>query len=169
MKKIIILTLSTLLFISFSCKTDNSKEQIVEKVEIRQWKPEDTRTITGVSSKRGLISKTDQATSGYVLFSPAFSTQSYLMDMDGNIVHSWTGELSTMLNGYLLENGHLIRLERDIDFPTFAAGGQAGRIREYDWDGNMVWDFEYANENELTHHDIEIMPNGNILAISYEV
>ena len=84
-------------------------------------------------------------------------------------MHSWTGVLSTLLHGYLLENGHLIRLERDIDFPTFAAGGQAGRIREYDWDGNMVWDFEYANENELIHHDIEILPNGNVLAISYEV
>jgi len=169
MKNRIIIFFTALLFISFSCKNDNSKEQIAEKPEIRQWKPEDTRTITGVTSKRGLINKTDKATPGYVLFSPAFSTQSYLMDMDGAIVHSWGGELSTMLNGYLLENGHLIRLERDEDFPTFAAGGQAGRIREYDWDGNMVWDFEYANENELTHHDIEIMPNGNILAISYEV
>ncbi|MCK5402244.1 MAG: aryl-sulfate sulfotransferase, partial [Flavobacteriaceae bacterium] len=169
MKIRIVLFLTTLLFISYSCKKLDDNNQITEKTEIRQWKPEDTRTITGVTSKRGLINKTDQATQGYVLFSPAFSTQTYLMDMDGNIVHSWTGELSTMLNGYLLESGHLIRLERDIDFPTFAAGGQAGRIREYDWDGNMVWDFEYANENELTHHDIEIMPNGNILAISYEV
>jgi len=40
---------------------------------------------------------------------------------------------------------------------------------EYDWDGNKIWDFEYANEKELIHHDIEIMPNGNILAIAYEV
>jgi Arylsulfotransferase (ASST) len=169
MKIHITLFFAALLFISYSCKNDNAKESITEEVEIRQWNPEDTRTITGFSSKRGLISKTDQATPGYVLFSPGNSTQSYLMNMDGDIVHSWAGELSTLLHGYLLENGHLIRLERDDDFPTFAAGGQAGRIREYDWEGNMVWDFEYANENELTHHDIEILPNGNILAISYEV
>jgi hypothetical protein len=32
----------------------------------------------------------------------------------------------------------------------------------------MVWDFKYYSETELTHHDIEVMPNGNILAISYE-
>ncbi len=73
------------------------------------------------------------------------------------------------MQSYLQDNGNLIRLERDIDFPTFAAGGQAGRIREYDWDGNMLWDYEYATETELIHHDIEILPNGNILAISYEV
>jgi Arylsulfotransferase (ASST) len=169
MKIRITLFFAALLFISYSCKNDNAKEPITEKVEIRQWNPEDTRTITGASSKRGLIKKTDKATPGYVLFSPGNSTQSYLMNMDGDVVHSWTGELSTLLHGYLLKNGHLIRLERDDDFPTFAAGGQAGRIREYDWDGNMVWDFESANENELTHHDIEILPNGNILAIAYEV
>lgn len=90
------------------------------------------------------------------------------MDKDGHIVHSWTGDLNSM-HSYLTEEGHLFRLERDIDFPVFAAGGQAGRIREYDWDGNLLWDFKYANENELTHHDFELMPNGNILAIAYEV
>ena len=91
------------------------------------------------------------------------------MDKQGRIVHRWKGELHTILSAYLLENGHLVRLERDTDFPTFAAGGIAGRIREYDWDGNLLWDFEYASDKELIHHDIEVMPNGNILAISYEV
>ena len=168
MKIRILLTLSALLFISFSCKKDNVDKQITEKTEIRQWKPKDKRNLAGVNAKRGLIIKTDKATPGYVLFQPSSSVQTFLIDMDGNVVHTWTGELNSM-QSYLLENGHLVRLERDIDFPTFAAGGQSGRIREYDWEGNMVWDFEYADEDELIHHDIEIMPNGNILAISYEV
>jgi len=169
MKRHIFLTISALLFITYSCKTDNSKEQITEKVEIRQWKPEDTRSITGATAKRGLIKRTDQATPGYVLFNVIFTgTETYLINLDGEVVHSWKSDLSPG-SSYLQENGHLIQLERDNDFPTFAAGGQAGRIREYDWDGNMLWDFEYANENELTHHDIEVMPNGNILAIAYEV
>jgi len=143
--------------------------QIAEKVEIRQWKPEDTRSITDATAKRGLIKKTDQATPGYVLFNEIFTgTETYLINLDGEVVHSWKSDLSPG-SSYLQENGHLIQLERDEGFPTFAAGGQAGRIREYDWEGNMLWDFEYANENELTHHDIEVMPNGNILAISYEV
>lgn len=167
MKKSISLVFVALLFITFSCKTD-TQELAKVKPEIRQWKPEDTRSITGVTAKRGLISKTAQATSGYVLFQPSSSVQTYLMDMGGAIVHTWTGELFS-LHSYLQENGHLIKLELDLDFPTFSAGGQAGRIREYDWEGNMVWDFKYANANELIHHDIEVLPNGNILAISYEV
>ena len=165
-----ILTVLTLLFLTtYSCKTDKSQNEEIQTVEIRQWKPEDLRTIAGNRLKRGLITKTEKATPGYTLFSPYNGTVTFLMDDDGNIVHSWTGELSAALSGYLLEDGHLIRVERDIDFPTFAAGGAAGRIREYDWDGNLVWDFEYANEKELVHHDLEVLPNGNVLAISFEL
>jgi hypothetical protein len=169
MKKSIFLIVTGLLLICFSCKNETTKEKTLKKVEVRQWKPEDLRAIAGNRAKRGLISKSDAATPGYVLFSPYTGTKTFLMDKDGRVVHQWVGELSATLNGYLLENGHLIRMERDVDFPTFAAGGQAGRLREYDWGGNMVWDFEYANEKELLHHDLEVLPNGNILAISFEL
>lgn len=169
MKIRFIVLLSLLLVFAFSCKTDNSKQEVSETVEVRQWKPEDLRAIAGNRAKRGLISKSDMATQGYVLFSPYTGTTTFLMDKDGMVVHKWEGELSATLNGYLLENGHLIRMERDVDFPTFAAGGLGGRLREYDWDGNLVWDFEYANEKEVMHHDLEVLPNGNILAISFEL
>ena len=156
-------------FTFFSCKTDNSKKDAVQIEEIRQWNPEDTRPLAGVTEKRGLILKTDMATPGYIMFSPSFGTDTYLMDLDGKIVHKWAGEVSTMMSSYLFQNGHLFRLERDENFPTFAFGGQAGIIREYDWDGNLIWDYKLANEKELLHHDIEVMPNGNVLAICYEV
>jgi len=169
MKIRITLFFATLLFISYSCKTDNSKEQITDRTEVHVWKPEDTRPLAGVTEKRGLILKTNKATPGYVLFSPSFGTDTYLMNLDGKIVHKWSGELNTMLSSYLFENGHLLRLERDEDFPTFAFGGQAGIIREYDWDGKLLWDYKLANANELIHHDIEMMPNGNVLAINYKV
>ncbi len=168
MKRSFILLLSALFLFTLGCKTEPKPEAETEPIAVREWKPEDTRSITGVNAKRGLITKTDKASDGYMLFQPMASTKTYLTNLDGEIVHSWEGELNSM-QSYLFENGNLLRLERDIDFPTFAAGGQAGRIREYDWQGNMLWDFEYATESELTHHDIEPMPNGNVLAIAYEV
>jgi len=167
MKKNICLVFTALLFISYSCKTETSKKEVSENKEIRQWKPEDTRSLTGLFDKRGLINDSEYDTQGYVLYEPSLGTFSYLMDKQGDIVHQWTASLNS-LNSYLMPNGHLFRLERDENFPTFAAGGQAGRIREYDWDGNMVWDFKYFDEKKLLHHDFEIMPNGNILAISYD-
>ena len=168
MKIRFILLLLIFLGFTFSCKTEDSKQETIQTEEIRQWNPEDTRSLAGVTEKRGLISKTDMATPGYVKFSPSFGTDTYLMDLDGKIVHKWPGELSTMLSSYLFENGNLLRLERDENFPVFAFGGQAGVIREYDWDGNLVWDFKLANAKELIHHDIEVLPNGNVLAICYE-
>lgn len=167
MKKIFFLAFSAILFIAVSCKKEQTQE-VVEKPAVKVWSPEDTRALAGVTEKRGLISKTDMATPGYVLFSPSFGTDTYLMNLDGEIVHKWSGEVSTMLNGYLFENGHLFRLERDENLPVFAFGGQAGIIREYDWDGNLLWDYNLATEKELLHHDIEILPNGNVLAICYE-
>ncbi len=151
----------------FSCKTETSSKEEKTLVEVREWSPDDTRSLSGVMAERGLIYNSEMATDGFVLYEPSNGTFTYLLNKEGEVVHSWTSDLNSM-NSYLQPNGHLIRMERDENFPTFAAGGQSGRIREYDWDSNIVWDFTYYNEKELTHHDIEILPNGNILAISYD-
>lgn len=169
MKHSYYLTLTFLVLTVLCCKKQPEPEPVAEKALPREWKPEDTRSIQGNRAPRGLILNTGEAAPGYVLFNPANSTETFLIDRKGRVVHRWKGELSTLTSSYLLNNGHLVRLERDDDFPTFAAGGAAGRIREYDWDGNLIWDYEMANEKELLHHDIEIMPNGNVLAIAYEV
>ena len=50
----------------------------------------------------------------------------------------------------------------------FSGGGQGGRIQEFTWDGELVWDYLFASEDHLTHHDVEVLPNGNILAIAWE-
>jgi hypothetical protein len=52
--------------------------------------------------------------------------------------------------------------------PIWAGGG--GAIVEIrDWDNTLIWDFEMNNEEERLHHDIAVMPNGNILMIAWEV
>ncbi len=62
------------------CKTDKSPSGAVAMAEepVKQWNPEDTRSITAVYAKRGLIKKSDMATSGYLLFQPSSSTSTYL-------------------------------------------------------------------------------------------
>lgn len=162
------LLLSAFLMFVLSCKEESKPLEVTEKIEVREWNPEDTRSITGLTVERGLKEKTPSATPGFVMIGPPESTKTHLINLDGQVVHSWEGELA-VVNMYLKPNGNLVRLEVDPDFPTFAAGGQAGRIREYDWEGNKLWDFEWADENQLIHHDIELLPNGNVLAISYEV
>jgi hypothetical protein len=67
-----------------------------------------------------------------------------------------------------LENGHVLRTAQ-INNATFNAGGAQGVVQEANWSGNLVWEFIYSNTQHHTHHDIEPMPNGNVLLIAWEL
>ncbi|MEO5582814.1 MAG: aryl-sulfate sulfotransferase, partial [Saprospiraceae bacterium] len=57
---------------------------------------------------------------------------------------------------------------REPDAPVFGGGGQGGRIQEFTWDGKLVWNYKFATEKHLAHHDVALMSNGNILVIAWE-
>jgi hypothetical protein len=84
------------------------------------------------------------------------------------VVHTWESDFPPGVSVYLLDNGNLLRTARSPDVPFFLAPGQGGRIQEYTWEGELIWDFTLANENQIQHHDIEPLPNGNVLAIVWE-
>ena len=105
---------------------------------------------------------------GYVLFAPILSDTIYLVDNDGRVVHQWKTGYSGV-GQYLLPNGHLLRGARDPDALGFRAGGVTGILQEIDWQGNVVWEWRLSEERRILHHDIEPLPNGNILAIGWEV
>jgi hypothetical protein len=118
--------------------------------------------------ERGLKLATPAALDGYTLFSPIMSGTTFLIDMQGQIVHRWDTGLAPGNMAYLLDNGNLLRGVRDNDNPRFFGGGLAGRIQELEWDGKVVWDYKLSDDQRVLHHDLELMPNGNILAIAWE-
>ncbi|MBK8504128.1 MAG: aryl-sulfate sulfotransferase [Saprospiraceae bacterium] len=69
---------------------------------------------------------------------------------------------------YLQPDGYLIRSGRDPDAPVFGGGGQGGYFQKFNWTGDLVWEYRFATEKHLSHHDMAVMPNGNILAIAWE-
>ena len=115
----------------------------------------------------GLLIKEDAAYEGYTLFAPLNSTTTYLIDINGNLVHSWQSNYKPGNSVYLLENGHLLRTGT-VQNNVINGGGAGGRIEEFDWEGNLVWDFNYSSDDFLQHHDIEYLPNGNVLLIAWE-
>ncbi len=115
----------------------------------------------------GLILNTEQAYAGYTLFAPNGSTNTYLIDNQGLVVNTWESDYQPGHSVYLLENGNLLRTAT-LRSRVFQAGGVGGRVEEFDWDGNLVWEFEYASETYQLHHDIEFMPNGHVLMIAWE-
>lgn len=117
---------------------------------------------------RGVVRGNGGASQGYILFSPLLSTTTYLIDRKGRVVHTWESEFAPGASVYLLDNGHLLRCGRQPDVPIFHGGGEGGRIQEFTWDGTLVWDWILASKERLQHHDIEPLPNGNVLLISWE-
>jgi hypothetical protein len=117
---------------------------------------------------RGLVAHEPGVSDGYLLFGPLLSDTTYLMDNDGMIVHTWHSPYAPSGTAYLLPNGNLLRGAREPGVEVFKGGGQGGRLQEFTWDGEKVWDFEFATADHLLHHDIEVLPNGNILAIAWQ-
>jgi hypothetical protein len=105
---------------------------------------------------------------GYILYTPEYSKMTYLIDSNKEIMHSWESDYIQGLAAYLLENGDMIRSDLPYTSPTFWGGGVSGRVEKFSWNGILLWEFEYSNENYCLHHDIEILPNGNILMIAWE-
>jgi hypothetical protein len=71
------------------------------------------------------------------------------------------------MSAYLLENGNLLRTAV-VANPFFGGGGEGGLIQEFNWEGDLIWEFEYSSDQYLQHHDIEKLPNGNVLIIAWE-
>ena len=112
------------------------------------------RNFGRLGMPRGLLSKTDDATPGYVMFSPLKASETYLVNGDGEVVHIWESEFGPSGWVYLKENGNLLRGGRDHEAPVFAGGGQGGWFQELTWEGDVVWQYRYSSAESLTHHDV---------------
>jgi hypothetical protein len=114
----------------------------------------------------GLIRNDPGAYQGYTLLSPLSSQTTYLIDMAGRIVKEWNAGSTPSSIAYLLENGHLLRagLQPNSPYGGGVAGG-GGKVQEFDWNGELVWDFTYSSATRIPHHDFIRLPNGNVLLI----
>ncbi len=121
---------------------------------------------------RGLQYKAEQSDDGYTLFAPLIGRTAYLIDSDGAIIKSWALDNTTSHEAYLLDDGSLV-YQTTVDAPMLAefaqVGGVAGRIQRVGANGRLIWAFDYAGDTYQQHHDIEILPNGNVLLIAWEV
>ena len=103
------------------------------------------------------------STPGFTLFTPLGLPNTYLINMDGKVVHQWDLPSEVGNYAYLLENGNLLAAIRTKESnPGLPAKG--GHLIEYDWDGNVVW--EYIDH--LQHHDFRRKANGNTLYAAWK-
>jgi len=118
---------------------------------------------------RGLVRNSGGVSPGFVLFSPLASNKIYLIDNRGRVVHLWQTLTSPAGDQVLQDDGSLLRVGRDLDFEHFRTGGVGGWLERLAWDGEELWAWQFASERAVLHHDFEPLPNGNVLALAWEV
>jgi hypothetical protein len=123
----------------------------------------------GQSRTVGLfLNDTSKVFKGYTLFSPKHYPYTYLIDNEGRIINQWTKSIyEPGQSVYLLENGNLMRTCM-VKGQMNTGGGEGGRIEEYDWNGNLVWELDFSTSTYMQHHDIRPLPNGNIIMLVVE-
>ena len=112
---------------------------------------------------------------GYTLVTVITGDATYLLDMDGQIVHRWHYPDLQVFYARLLPPGNLLALVNHIsvvpDRPPSEGrmlpltqrvrtmGGNASQLMEFNWDGEQVWSYS----NECIHHDFVRLENGNTI------
>ena len=116
-----------------------------------------------------------KAEQGYVLFTPmgdmrkigAINT-TYVIDMDGEVVHSWSHDTDAGIYGSLTQDGNLFFGAKTVDdtwkrfgiWPAF----KGGELREINPSGEIIW----THSDKWHHHDQRKMPHGGALYMSME-
>ena len=109
-------------------------------------------TIYSQAPLTGLRDIDYRVSDGYTLFTPETNHNVYLINNCGEVVNEWEFTERPGATCYLLENGNLLR------------AGKAG-LEIRDWDNAVIWSFSMGSLGVNQHHDIEPMPNGNILCL----
>ena len=145
--------------------------------EAAQNPPATVQRVDDLIPDRHVIWDRNKAFIGYTLITLRTSTTAYLLDMDGNVVFTWSTPFedvwpdarhvhrvgtkpagrTELRNVKLLPNGDLIAVYEGIGDTPFGYG-----LAKIDRHGKVVWKF-----TDNTHHDFYIdRQNGNIYALT---
>jgi len=122
-----------------------------------------------LGDKNGVsVYKKNDSYPGYNLYSIRALSTAELIDMEGNIINSWSFSTSEFWsNVELLPNGDLLVVgarpptEQETK-DEYEGGNPKNRyLLRFDWKGNLLW-----KKTLPAHHDVELSPDGNILVLS---
>jgi len=105
---------------------------------------------------------------GVNLISLGNSYDTNLLDMDGNVIKIWHGSQRPKSFAYMLPDSTIVRPCK-ADNDVFTVNTAGGRIQMIDAADVIVWDYVFSDSTRMQHHDIEPMPNGNVLILAWEL
>lgn len=112
-------------------------------------------------------------TEGYTMIYPHNQNRAMLLNACGEVVHDWTvaEDRRPGNTAYLQPNGDIIMTSRPASVsndPIWAGGGGA-TIERRTWDNEVLWSYTANNDSLRLHHDFTVTPQGNVIAICWEV
>lgn len=161
----------------FSCSSDDDKvmeqeefnEELNKGEEVELDTPEETEYPIQGATGSVLVYDNSFSKEGYVLFNEATEDRVYLMRKDSAvIIHEWQLEFGLGNDVELLSDGKLLA-SLGVENPDFSFGGFGGVIQLINPDSSIDWQYILASEEHIIHHDVEMLPNGNILAIVWDL
>ncbi|MEM7204635.1 MAG: aryl-sulfate sulfotransferase [Planctomycetota bacterium] len=108
---------------------------------------------------------------GHRLYSPfGFGRgDTFLVDNTGTRLHTWPPAPTNRVSGtYLEPDGTLLRSSARVGSPSFGTG-RGGVVERVAFDGTVQWQFVFDPAQYWIHHDVERLPNGNVLMIAWEI
>ena len=161
--KILILLVA---FSLFSCQNDDD----LKSIDIVEEEKEEVivDTVTTETAGEVLVFKQEKVQDGYVLVNDASNNRVYLIEKEkSNILYEWDLPSGIGNDAELLENGNLL-VALTVEDPSYTFGGFGGRMAIIAPSGELLWDYTYSSDVNLAHHDLEMLPNGNVLFVAWE-
>ena len=109
----------------------------------------------------------DLIDNGLVLAVENAGNISYLLNKQGYRVHQWDFDTRLGNDLEILPDGSLLGIFK-VDNPSISFGGFGGTVKLLNSNSGVEWQYTYSNEDYIAHHDVEILPNGNIIFIAWE-
>lgn len=94
-------------------------------------------------------------------------TTAYLVNREGEKLFIWNFPYNLGNDLELLPNGNVLGMFKSAD-PQITFGGWGGLVKIIAPDGSVVWEYDVHSENFIGHHDVEMLPNGNVLILLWE-
>ena len=105
----------------------------------------------------------ERVSPGFTLFTPNTGDGLVaLVDIEGNLSHTWHMPCPPGLHGYLTDRGTLFYNGKIAnDSFTGQRAYQGGVAMEVDWQGNVRWEVHFPDH----HHDGRLLRNGNLVLL----
>ncbi|MCL6264945.1 aryl-sulfate sulfotransferase [Flagellimonas myxillae] len=182
--RLILASLLSILFLMNACNSDDPPTIVIDDTpgetptddeptddEPTDDEPTDDEPVDppGVGEEAGTVEflNEDLVSDGYVLINDAGADRVYLMDKNSIILYEWDLPFGIGNDVELLPDGRLLGIMK-AEEPDIQYGGQGGKLQFINPDSSVDWNFDYSTPEHITHHDVELLPNGNVLTIVWE-